>query len=90
MDNATTVSLFNDFGIRCRLDYDPEAPLPFAVWTLDADGDFEEIAGAGSNEREALDEARETLESWGIERSPEFQAWSFDRAMLDDGSGRGS
>ncbi|HEY3493358.1 MAG TPA: hypothetical protein VGK73_01680 [Polyangiaceae bacterium] len=50
--------LAEEYGIDLRLEYDGDAPMPYAIWSDD------EIVGAGTTELSALRDAEEQLAAW--------------------------
>lgn len=50
-------------GLNLRLEHDPDAPLPWAVWGSDGI-EAEDIAGAGVTASEAIEDARAQIRTW--------------------------
>ncbi len=54
-------------GMELRIDHDPDAPSPFAVWGWAPDYEVEEdadIIGTGETESEAVEAARRQMRIW--------------------------
>lgn len=66
---AETRRLEAEFGVTCELDYDPDAPMPFAVWFVNG-GERQDIVGCGPDSATAVSEAHETLSAWGPSEEP--------------------
>lgn len=54
-------------GLNLDLEYDPDAPMPFAVWSEDETGE-QDIIGAGASPSEAIEDARNTVRGWEASR----------------------
>lgn len=52
---------------RLSADYDPDAPLPWAVWVC-GDSDELDLIGAGESCSEAIEDARNTVRGWEASR----------------------
>lgn len=54
------------YGANLRLDHDPDAPMPWAVWAtlFPEESDYEDIAGAGVTASEAIEDARAQIRTW--------------------------
>lgn len=51
-------------GLNLGLEYDPSAPMPWAVWSEGTEPGEVDILGAGWSPGEAIEDARNTIRGW--------------------------